>query len=169
MEDQYGPVQVEALAVPVRGCRVCVDRNPARLEMSRSRLEWRTTPVRQRRGLGQRPAIGPEEVRGAVIPKLDSESFFVDGPVVVSAQEDEILELRRTAVRPVAYMVRIAVVAVTPGKPAPLVPVRERAADSRRDGPGLAADVQNGAIQVVAHGDGGGIARHAANRLRGNV
>ena len=89
--------------------------------------------------------------------------------MVTPAEKDEVIEPGRAAGGPVAHVVGVAVATAAPGEAAPVVPGRHRPADGGRDGPGLAGNVECGAVRAVAHDDGGGIARHAANRLRGNV
>ena len=168
-ENQNGPVQVEALAVPVRRCRVCVDRDAGGGEVPICRCMRLARPVRGRWCVGKRSAIWPEEAGVNVIPQLDGESLLVNGPAVTSTEQQEVVESRRTAGGPVAHVVRIAMAGIAAGEPAPAVPSRQRAPDGGRDGAGLAPDVEHGAVRAVAHDDSGSIARDAARRLRGNV
>ncbi len=61
---------------------------------------------RRRRGREQ-PAIGADELDGSVSPDADFVAAVVDEPVVESAQEHQVAQLRLPAVGPVHDVVRI--------------------------------------------------------------
>ena len=88
---------------------------------------------------------------------------------MASAQQQEVIEPGPAAVSPMPHVVRVAIMGLAAGKPAPMVPGRQRAPDGRRDGPGLATDVQHRAIAVMAHDHSGSVACDAAGRFRGDA
>ncbi len=85
------------------------------------------------------------------------------------AQQDEVVERCRPAVRPVLHVVRVGAPRLAAGKAAVPVPRRQRPAQRRRDGPGPAANIEHLAGWAVVHRDGRGVARQTPGRLRGDV
>jgi len=76
--------------------------------------------------LGQRPAIRPPEPERPVGPARDLVTLLVHGPVMPTAEEREVRERRRTAVRPVAEMMPLAEADAAAGEAATAIPMVER-------------------------------------------
>ena len=74
--------------------------------------------------LGQRPAVRPPEPERPVRPARDLIALLVHGPVM--AEEREVRERGRTAVRPVAEMMPLAEADAAAGEAATAIPMVER-------------------------------------------
>ena len=98
-----------------------------------------------------------------------TEALLVYRAVVPAAQQHQVLQLRRAAVGPMLNVVGIATRRLAAGKAAVLVARCEGPAQCRRNRPGLAADVKDVAISVVAHHHLPGVAGETPRRFRGNA
>ncbi len=87
--------------------------------------------------------IGPVETDIAIGSPLDAEPAFVYQPVMMTAQQNEVVDRGVTAIRPVTDVMRIdeAVMAAA-REPAATVARLQGPAQCRRYGPGLAADIE---------------------------
>jgi hypothetical protein len=124
-----------------------------------------------RRGhLRHQPPPRCPEAHAALRVPLHPEPALVHRPVVHAAEQQQVVELRRAAVRPVLHVVRVAVAALTAGEATCVaVPLLERPADRRRHGPAPPPDVEHVALRVVCHLDQRGVAREPPRRFRGNA
>ena len=114
-------------------------------------------------------AIRSPEGQHTVVPTNDGESAFVNGAMMASAQEHEVVEARDTAIGPVIYMMSIAPAGGAAWKATPGVAGGESAADRRWNRARLAAHVDHGTVGVVVHVHQRGVARQSLRRFRGNV
>ena len=122
----------------------------------------------QRRG-GQRATVRPGEAGLAVVSQCHREAFFVHRPVMAATQEHQVVEPRRSTLRPVADVMCIAVASAAAGEAAPAVSCRQRPAEGRRYGAGLSPDIEHLTRSAVPHHDGRGVAGDPPRSLRGNV
>src|SRR4051812_25202705 len=100
------------------------------------------------RALRDPPAVGPPERQPFAVP-LHRVSAFVEQPVMVAAELDEVAEAGLSPMCPVLDVVRVH---EAPGgaawEAAAAVAGGERAAESGRDRPCLAADAQRPAVAL---------------------
>jgi hypothetical protein len=91
----------------------------------------------------------------------------VHEPVVAPAEKDEIVDTRRTAVRPMTNVMRVAPArrSITGGKRAAVVAYRDRAPKRRRHDLGLPTDVERPRAGVRDHPSDVGVARPTSRRL----
>ena len=85
------------------------------------------------------------------------------------AEQNQVAERRRPALRPVLDVVPIASRRPAPGEAAVPVAGRQRPAQGGRDGARAAADVQDLTGRSVPHRHGRGVAGQPAGRFRGDV
>ena len=128
MQDVDRPAQIEALSKPVG--------------MGRARTEVQALGVVPRpedrdgisgacsggRHLRERAAVGSPERERPVRPASDVEPLFVHGTMMPAAEQREIGELCRAALRPVVEMMGLNNPHAAPGKAAGPVSMQERAA-----------------------------------------
>ena len=124
---------------------------------------------RQRWGRLEHRSIGPQEGRRPVSELPHRESALVNGPVMASAQEDEVVEAGRAAVDPVLDVMRVAAAGRAAGESATPVARLKRPPDRGRHRAGLAPDVEDGAVGAMTHRHHRGVAGKASRRFRGNV
>ena len=79
-------------------------------------------PLGLRWDRGEQPAVRPEEPRFPVRVDLEGEPLFVHRPVVMPAEEHEVVEPRRPTVGPMADVMSVAVASCAAGKLAVAVP-----------------------------------------------
>src|SRR5205823_7946662 len=103
------------------------------------------------RHLGQELTVRAPEPELSVGLSIHLVALLVDRAVVPATEQREVRERGRAAVRPVADVVPLAEREAAAGKAAALVPVMERAAKGRRDGPGAGADLDDLTIRGVPH------------------
>ena len=98
------------------------------------------------------------------------ESALVDQPVMVPAQQHEVVERRLAAVRPVFDVVAVEKRTMrAAGKTAAAVPRAQGSPDNGWNGPGLAADGQRLAVLICDKPHDRGIAGDTSGCFRGNV
>jgi hypothetical protein len=151
MQDSDGPMQIETFSVPVWGPRSCVDGDARLVQDLIGRRKRSTPPTRRGRHVWQMVPVRPEETGPAVVLHCDSESLFVHGSVMTSAEEDKVVQPGGAAVSPMADVVRVAASCIANREAASAVAGRECPPDGGRDGPGLAPHVQYGAITSMTH------------------
>ena len=96
--------------------------------------------------------IGPVEQDVIVGGPLDTEAAFVGQPVVMAAEQHEIVDRGVAALRPVADVMLIDETAmVTARKTATAVACLQGTAHRRRHGPGLASDIEGIACVVFRY------------------
>jgi hypothetical protein len=100
---------------------------------------------------------------------IDLVAFLVDRAVVSSAEQREVRERGRAALRPVADVMPLAEREPAARKAAAAVPVMERAPQRRRDCPRPDPDLDDTPVGIVAHHHPARVARQARRRFRGNV
>jgi hypothetical protein len=74
---------------------------PLRDVFPSERLDWIVRHRGRRWHVGQRPTIGPAELKRAVRPSLNRESLLVDGSVMPATQQRQVREGCGATVRPV--------------------------------------------------------------------
>ncbi len=121
------------------------------------------------RHLRERAAVGSPELERPVRPARDLVALLVHRAVMPAAEQREIRELRRAALRPVVEMMGLNDPHAAPGKAAGPVSMQERAAQGGRNGPGPRSDLHDTPPLVVAHDYPARVTRQAAGRSRGNV
>ncbi len=134
--------------------------------------EWRRVMrlwlvVRGSRGDLEGRTIRLEEGQHAVEPTNHAESAFVNGAVMASAKEHEVVEARGAAIRPVFHVMGVAPTRRAAGKATSSVAGSQGAADRWRNRARLAAHVDHGTVGVVAHVHQRGVARQSLRRFRG--
>ena len=108
------------------------------------------------------------EFRDAFVGHPDAVAAFVHKPVMVAAEQDEVVYFCFAAVSPVDYVMSIDVfVCRAARKAAAAVPSLQRAPDRRRNAASLAPDIQCRAVFALVPVDNAAIARHPAGRFRG--
>jgi len=123
----------------------------------------------RRRHLGQSPAIRPPESQRPVGPARDLVTLLVHGPMMPSAEQREVRERCRPAVRPVAQMMPLAEADTAAWEAATSVPMVERSTQGGRNRPRPGPDLQQAPVVVVAHHHPARVARQALGRFRGNA
>ncbi len=118
------------------------------------------------RHLRQRSAIRPPESQSPVGPARDLITLLVHGPVMPPAEEREVRERCRTAVRPVAEMMPLAEAAAAAGEAATPVTMVEGSTQGGGNRPGPGTDLQQAPVVVVAHHHPARVARQALDRFR---
>ena len=114
----------------------------------------------------QRLAAGLHETPGAIVETLDHHAAFVHRAVMRAAQRDEIAEPGLAALGPVMDVMAVDVFLVSAAREdAALVAGFQRATQSRRDSPRLAADVERLTFAIFKDLDDTCVAREAAHRF----
>ena len=96
----------------------------------------------RRRHLGQRATIGLAELERPVWGSIDLVALLVDGAVMATAEQGEVRECGRAALRPVTEMMPLGEASVAARKPAISVSSVKRSAQRRRNRPRPGADFQ---------------------------
>src|SRR5712692_909059 len=86
-----------------------------------------------------------------------------------AAEEREVRERGRAALRPVAEMMPLAEAHAAAREAAALVPMVQRSPQGGGNRPGPGPDLQQAALLVVAHHHPAGVTRQAPGRFRGNA
>ena len=123
----------------------------------------------RRRHLRQRPAIRPPESQRAIGPARDLVALLVHGPMMPAAEQREVRERCRAAVRPVAEMMPLPEADAAAGKAATPVPMVERPPQGGGNRPRPGPDLHYAPIVVVTHHHPARVARQALGRFRGNA
>ena len=89
--------------------------------------------------------------------------------VMAPAKKYQVVERRGAAIGPMSNVMRVAAACRASRKTAAGVPGGECPPDRGRNRPGLAADIQYGAVGPRSHDDDRGVAGETAGRFRGNV
>jgi hypothetical protein len=101
------------------------------------------------RYVGDQHAFRREEQQPAIVTALEGIAAFMHQPMVMSAEQHQVIRARLSTIGPVADVMRIDMVMLGAArKPAAAITMIEEAADGRRDGAGLAPDVQRFAVGV---------------------
>ena len=120
--------------------------------------------LRQRRRARNHPAAAREEHRLTVPVERHPHPALVHEPVMPPAQQHRVGQTRLPAVGPVPDMMRLGEPAPAARVPAAPVPLLQRPAEVRRDGPRLPPHADH-LTPPVQHRDQRRIARHAPRRL----
>ncbi len=117
------------------------------------------------RVIGDAPAVGASKDEPPAGSALEPVAALVHEPVVVAAQQHEVLDARRPSVRPVGDVVPVdEAMESAARKAAPSVARRERATNRRRNAAGPAPYAQRPAA-ALTHRDDTRIARQPPRRL----
>jgi hypothetical protein len=93
----------------------------------------------------------------------------MDESVMMTAEEDAVLQTRFPAIGPMLHMVRIGETEPAPGKAASAVPDLECAPKGRGDRAGTSSDAEDGSVGSVTDADDTGIAAYPSRRFSGNA
>ena len=120
---------------------------------------------RRHRNIGNRPPARHAEMQRAVGVARDLIALLVDRPVMAPAEEREVVEPGRAAIRPVVDVVALRMAQSTARKAASAVPRLEHPPERGRDGPRASSDVQDVAVLGVTHDDPRRVTRQAPGRF----
>jgi hypothetical protein len=126
MQDVDRPPHVQALSEPARARRPSVEMKALRFMGYSKGLDGLLGHRGRRRHLRQRPAIRPPESQRPVGPTRDLVTLLVHGPMMPPAEQREVRERGRPAVRPVAEMMPLPEANTAAGEAATPVPMVER-------------------------------------------
>jgi hypothetical protein len=169
VQDVDRPTHIQALPEPASARRPSVETKPLRFMRHPESLDGLLRHRGRRRHLRQGAAIRPPKSQSPVGPARDLVALLVHGPVMPAAEEREVRERGRTAVRPVAEMMPLAEADTAAREAATPVPKVERSTQGGRNGSSPGTDLQQAPIVVVAHDYPTGVARQALGRFRGNA
>jgi hypothetical protein len=169
MQDVDGPPHIQALPEPARARRPSIETKALRFMSYPESLDGLFWHCGRRRHLRQRPAIRPPEPQHPVRPTRDLVALLVHGPVMPSAEQREIRERCRPAVRPVAEMMPLPKADAAAGEAATPVPMVERPSQGGGNRPCPGPDLQQTPVVIVAHHHPARVARQALGRFRGNA
>ena len=122
------PAQFQALAQPVRVGRARADAKALGVVPRLEDRDGISGACSGGRHLRERAAVGSPELERPVRPARDVEPLFVHGTMMPAAEQREIGELCRAALRPVVEMMGLNNPHAAPGKAAGPVSMQERAA-----------------------------------------
>jgi hypothetical protein len=169
MQDVDRPADIQSFPQPAGARRPGVD-----VEVSRDVI--RSEDVRRvgghhrwRRDIRQRPPVRPPELERAVVLSIDPISLLVDRSMMPAAEQREVRERRRAALRPVAEVMTLAEWQSTAREATTAVPMVQRPPQRGRDRPGPGSDFHQAPVMIVAHHDPAGVARQPLRRFRGNA
>ena len=132
MQDVDRPAHVQGLSQPPWSRRPRVNAEPLRLVLRPEGLDGIGGDRSGRRHLRQEPPVGAAEAELSIGLSLHLEALLVERAVVPAAQQRQIRQRSRPALRPVAEMMALAEREPAAGEAAALVPVEERPPTSRR-------------------------------------
>ena len=122
------PAQIQAFAEPVGVGRARADAKAVGVVTRPEDRDGISGACSGGRHLRERAAVGSPELERPVRPARDVETLFVYGTMMPAAEQREIGELRRAALRPVVEMMSLNDSHAAPGKAAGPVSMQERAA-----------------------------------------
>ena len=142
VQDVDRPAYVQAFPQPTGAGRARMKMKPLS-DVSRLENLHRIGGYRsRRRHLGQRATIGLAELERPVWGSIDLVALLVDGAVMATAEQGEVRECGRAALRPVTEMMPLGEASIAARKPAISVPSVKRSAQRRRNRPRPGADFQ---------------------------
>jgi hypothetical protein len=130
MQDVDRPPHIQALPEPARARGPSVETKALRFMHHPESLDGLLRHRGRRRHLRQRPAIRPPESQRPVRPARDLIALLVHGPMMPAAEQREVRERCRPAVRPVAKMMPLPKADAATGEAATPVPMVERSPQS---------------------------------------
>jgi len=169
VQDVDRPTHIQTFPEPASARRLSVETKALRFMSHPESLNGVLRHRGRQRHLRQRSAIRPPEPEHPVGPARDLVALLVHGPVMPAAEQREVRERCRTAVRPVAEMMPLAEPNAAAGEAATPVPIVERSTQGRGNRPGPGTDLQQAPIVVVAHHHPTRVARQALGRFRRNA
>jgi hypothetical protein len=90
----------------------------------------------------------------------------MDESVMMTAEEDAVLQTRFPAIGPMLHMMSVGEVKPAPREAAPAIPDFQCTPQGRGDGPSSAADAEGGSVGSVTDADDTGIAAYPSRRFR---
>src|SRR6266545_4638170 len=121
------PAQIQPLPKPAGARRPRVDPEALRVVTCAESPDGITEHCSRRRHLRQRAPVRPLESKRPVGPARDLVALLVNGAVMPAAEERQVRERRRAAVRPVTEVIPLAEADAAAGEAAAPVPMVERA------------------------------------------
>ena len=122
-----------------------------------------------RRDIGQRAPVGSGEPQRPVLRARDAIALLVNRPVVAPAQQDEIRQRRRPALRPVLHVMPLPGANPAAREATGPITMLQRPPEGGRDRPRPGADLHDPTVLTVPHHHPARVARQAPRRSRGNV
>ena len=165
MQDVDRVAHIQALPQPGRAGRPRVQAEPLRVVLRSKGLDRIGRHSRRGRDLGKQPAVRSPEAERAVRLSIDLIALLVYRPVVPATEHGEVRERGWAALRPVADVMPLAERQPAAREAATLIPVMERAPQSRRNRPGPGADLKGAPVLVVPHHHSARVARQAPGRF----
>jgi hypothetical protein len=135
MQDVDGPPHIQALPEPTGACRPSVEPKTVRFMHHPESLDGLLRHRARRRHLKQSPTIRPPESQRPVRPARDLVTLLMHGPVMPAAEQREIRERCRPAVRPVTEMMPLPETHTAAREAATPIPMVERSPQGGRNRP----------------------------------
>ena len=149
MQDADRPPEIQTLPQPARAHRPRVEAKPLRVVPLSESVDWIRRHRRGKRDIGQRSAIRPPEPERAVGLSIHLVALLVYRAMVPAAEQREIRQRGRAALRPMAHVMSLAQWESTTREAAAVVSVVQRAPQHRGNRPRSRPDLHDAPVLIV--------------------